>query len=122
MRFSSINLAFFPVKYVMVTPPRVTGSIWTLGFKYPSFDGVQITSTTLASAFWSDSTILNANACSGFLSMRLYTLSSEQITPSISYRYSVRHFTNNSDNFSFVSSSGEIVIFCTTFTFASDDK
>ena len=60
--FSSIKLALKPVAYSIVTPLSVTGSICTRGFKYPSLLGVQMTSTTLDSATWSERTILKAKA------------------------------------------------------------
>ena len=80
---SFINFALNPVAYVIDTPPIVTGSNWTRGLISPFEDTVHNTSTTFASISWSVNTILKANACSGFLLTRGYTLSSIHIIPSI---------------------------------------
>ena len=80
---SNINFALNPVAYVIVTPPIVTGSNCTRGFIKPLLDTVHNTSTTSASISWSVNTILNAKACTGFFSIRGYTLSSIHIIPSI---------------------------------------
>ena len=83
MLLSLINLALNPVAYVIETPPIVTGSNCTRGLINPFEDSVHNTSTTFASISWSVNTILKANACSGFLLTRGYTLSSIHIIPSI---------------------------------------